>query len=61
MEELKPCPFCGCFLEERHLRKRYSRYLESDASYIHPDNGCIILKWRITTDAEIDAWNRRVE
>ena len=58
--ELKPCPFCGARLERREMNKRYCRY-ENEVSYIHPDNGCVILKWRISTPEEFRQWNERVK
>ena len=29
--------------------------------YIHPENGCISLKWKVETDGDIALWNRRAE
>ena len=55
--ELKPCPFCGCLLERRE-RKTYGG--RTEVAYIHPENNCIILKWKIETPADVEMWNRRV-
>ena len=56
--ELKPCPFCGCNLERRERKTHGGR---KETAFIHPENGCIILKWKIETDADIAMWNRRVD
>ena len=54
---LKPCPFCGAALE----RREGGRYARCEIAYVHPDNGCVFLKWRLSKDSEFEAWNRRVE
>ena len=55
--ELKPCPFCGAQLEKRIGKIVGGR---TEEAYIHPENGCIILKWKIVTEFDAEAWNRRV-
>ena len=54
MFELKPCPFCGAELEKRSNNR-------GKIVYMHPLNGCIILKVFITTDEDLMEWNRRVD
>lgn len=56
MVELKPCPFCGCDLERRERKTQGGK---TEFAYIHPENHCIILKWKIVTDADVEMWNRR--
>ena len=58
MSELKPCPFCGVALERRERKKQGGKAIE--VVFVHPENGCIILKWKIETDGDIALWNRRV-
>lgn len=53
--KLKPCPFCGIDLERRE-RKTYGR---KEIVYIHPENHCIFLKWKIETVEDEVMWNRR--
>lgn len=54
--ELKPCPFCGKELERR---ERIAPGGRKETAYIHPENHCIILKWKIETEADAAMWNRR--
>lgn len=57
MEQLKPCPFCGKELERR---ERIAPSGWKEIAYVHPENHCIILKWKIETPADVALWNRRV-
>lgn len=54
MNELKPCPFCGCKLEKQE-------YFPLRYRYRHTENGCFLQKMCIYTKGEIKAWNRRVD
>ena len=56
--ELKPCPFCGELLERRE-RKTYGG--RTEVAFIHPENGCIILRWKIVTENDMELWNRRAD
>ena len=55
--ELKSCPFCGANPE------RQERTLpggKKEVAFIHPENGCIILQWKIVDEVDMQKWNRRV-
>lgn len=54
MDKLKTCPFCGAELEKRSNNR-------GKIVYMHPLNGCIILKVFITTDEDLMEWNRRAD
>ena len=56
MDELKPCPFCGANLEKRERTLPGGR---KEVAFIHPENGCIILQWKIVDVLEKQKWNRR--
>ena len=54
MNELKPCPFCGCKLEKQE-------YIPLCYRYKHQENGCLLERMCIYSKNEIKAWNRRVD
>ena len=55
MIELKPCPFCGCKLEQRAQKLRGG---ETKTVYVHPDNGCVLLALYVD-GTNMYAWNHR--
>jgi len=59
MNELKPCPFCGCEAElEEHARKIGKRFFE-----VHcPNNSCRVVVRTSNMETREDAvelWNKR--
>lgn len=63
--EIKPCPFCGYFLEKCHIKYKAvgGNIVEYDV-YEHPSNGCILAgrlsDMDVLVEAEIEKWNERV-
>lgn len=55
--ELKPCPFCGANLERRERTLPGGR---KEVAFIHPENRCIILQWKIVDEVDMRKWNRRM-
>ena len=49
--EIKPCPFCG-----RHLERADHKGL---LYYYHPKCGCLLDYSKLTSEREIELWNRR--
>lgn len=65
MEELKPCPLCGCELVKRHNHYITVRGRIVDYDYWeHPINDCVlserVCEMGSLHEEDIEAWNRRV-
>ena len=61
MDELKPCPFCGCSgVVNYDKRGSLEQYIVESGNSTCPAS--IMLGWSYRTEEEaIKAWNRRVE
>lgn len=60
MTDFKPCPFCGCELEFKHVTTTIIEHFD----ITHPDNGCILSDfnaWDTDYDVLLKQWNRRVK
>lgn len=62
--ELKPCPFCGAYLEKKIENIRKGLYIRELIYYEHPTNRCILSINTdefpyIVTEGSIALWNRR--
>jgi hypothetical protein len=66
MAKLKPCPFCGCELEKKHIHYKAikNKVVDYDC-WDHPLNDCIMAEIafdnRSIRENDIEAWNRRAE
>lgn len=65
MKPADPCPFCGGNLEyKKYRRKRNGSWVKIEY-YVHPTNDCLLAfyldePFELTSNEEIDKWNRRV-
>lgn len=65
MNDLKPCPFCGCELacQDEIWRHKVTNIVKKYTVYYHPKRGCILDHNRFhfyNDPSKIEAWNRRV-